>query len=143
MPRDTTLRARSPNLLMSEGPTSTVIGFGVNERQGFARGLQSLRERTGFTSQGLLLRSPLYGTLRHGEEDHVFATWGGWADRYHAMLYAKYQAVPAWAANPPRWSGPAGRNRNAFRQPQPGTRVIALADALKRNMAYIRSARGH
>jgi hypothetical protein len=143
MPKDTTLRARSPNLLMSEGPQSTFHRFNVNERQGYERGLQSLRERTLFTSQGLLFRSPLYGTLRDGGVDHTLGSWGGWADRYHAILYTKYQAVPAWAANPPRWSGPAGRNRNAFRQPQPGTKVIALADALKKNMAFIRAARGH
>lgn len=68
--------------------------------------------------------------------------WGDWGTRYEAIVYGKYTAVPAWAANPPRWSGPAGRNRDAFRKVQPNVKVIALADALKQNMAFIRSSRG-
>lgn len=138
---DKSLRARSIQLVNGAGPSSTYFRFRRNEATGqFTRFLSSSRQ-VGVPHK-VLFSSMMKGTMREQSIPGALGPWGDWGTRYEAMLYAQYQAVPAWAANPPRWSGPAGRNRDAFRHVQPNVKVIALADALKANMAFIRSSRG-
>jgi len=138
---DKTLRARSIQLVDGAGPSSTYFRFRRNEATGqFTRWLSSSRQLG--VPRNVLFSSMMKGTIREQSIPGDLGPWGDWGARVEAMFYAKYQAVPAWAANPPRWSGPAGRNRDAFRHVQPNVKVIALADALKQNMAFIRASRG-
>ena len=140
---DKTLRARSVQLVNGAGPASTYVGFERNEARGaMTRWLSSSRQLHSRVPEKVLLASMLKGTMRPQSIPGDLGPWGPWSARYQAILYGEYTAVPAWAANPPRWSGPAGRNRDAFRHPQPNVKVIALADALKQNMAFIRASRG-
>lgn len=138
---DKTLRARSIQLVDGAGPQKTFFRFRRNEATGqFTRWLSSSRQIG--VPQNVLFSSMLKGTLREQSIPGDLGRWGDWGARYEAMIYGEYTAVPAWAANPPRWSGPAGRNRDAFRKVQPNVKVIALADSLKQNMAFIRQSRG-
>lgn len=138
---DKTLRARSIQLVDGAGPSSTFFRFRRNEATGqFTRWLSSSRQIG--VPRNVLFSSMMKGTMREQSIPGDLNRWGDWGARVEAMVYGKYTAVPAWAANPPRWSGPAGRNRDAFRHVQPNVKVIALADALKQNMAFIRASRG-
>lgn len=138
---DRTLRARSIQLVNGGGPHSTYNRFRHNEALGqFTRNLTSSRQ-LGVPSR-VLFSSMMKGTMRAASIPGDLGKWGPWGARYEAMVYAKYHAVPAWAANPPRWSGPAGRNRDAFRKPQQNVKVIALAQSLKQNMRFIATAKG-
>jgi len=139
---DKTLRARSIQLVNGAGPAETYTAFDRNETRGqFTRWLSSSRQLRP-VPQNVLFASMMKGTMREASIPGDLGPWGPWGARYEAIVYGEYTAVPAWAANPPRWSGPAGRNRNAFRKPQPNVKVIALADALKQNMAFIRASQG-
>lgn len=139
---DTTLRARSIQLVNGAGPASTYKRFDRAETRGqFVRWLSSSRQ-LGAVPRNVIFSSMMKGTMRPASIPGDLGTWGPWGARYEAIVYGEYTAVPAWAANPPRWSGPAGRNRDAFRKPQPNVKVIALADALKQNMAFIRASKG-
>lgn len=139
---DKSLRARSIQLVNGAGPTHTYTAFRHNEALGqFTRFLSSSRA-AGPVPKKVLLSSVMKGTMRPESIPTDLTGWGPWGARVEAIVYQKYSSVPAWAANPPRWSGPAGRNRDAFRKNQPNVRVMALAEALKQNMAFIRNARG-
>lgn len=138
---DFTLRARSIQLVDGAGPESTYKKFDHNETRGqFTRWLSSSRQ-IGVPNK-VLFASSMKGTMRAASIPGNLGKWGPWGARYEAIVYGEYTAVPAWAANPPRWSGPAGRNREAFRRVQQNVKVIALADSLKQNMNFIRNARG-
>lgn len=138
---DKTLRARSIQLVDGAGPRRTYLGFRKNEARGqFTRWLSSSRQVG--VPHTVLFSSMMKGTMRDQSIPGDLGPWGDWGARVEAIVYGEYTAVPAWAANPPRWSGPAGRNRDAFRKVQPNVKVIALADALKQNMAFIRASRG-
>lgn len=138
---DHSLRARSIQLVNGAGPTTTFKRFKHNEALGqFTRWLSSSRQLG--VGPKVQFESMMKGTMRPQSIPGDLTTWGPWGARVEAIVYGKYTAVPAWAANPPRWSGPAGRNRDAFRRTQQNVRVIALADALKQNMAFIRASKG-
>lgn len=138
---DNSLRARSIQLVNGAGPRGTYFKFRRNEVAGqFTRFLSSSRQMG--VPHNVLFSSMMKGTMRAESIPGDLGKWGDWGTPYERIIYQTYTAVPAWAANPPRWSGPAGRNRDAFRKVQPGVKVIALADALKQNMAFIRNAKG-
>lgn len=138
---DKTLRARSIQLVNGKGPGTTYFQFRRTEATGqFTRFLSSSRQMG--VPKNVLFSSMMKGTMRHQSIPGDLGKWGDWGTPYERIIYQTYTGVPAWAANPPRWSGPAGRNRDAFRKPQPNVKVIALADALKQNMAFIRASRG-
>lgn len=138
---DNTLRARSIQLVNGGGPTQTYHQYRDNEASGQFMSRLSSSRQIGVPKR-VLFSSTMKGTMRHQSIPGDLGKWGDWGTRYEAIVYGHYTAVPAWAANPPRWNGPAGRNRDAFRHVQPNVKVIALADALKTNMAFIRASRG-
>lgn len=133
---------RSPQLDRAGGPIGSLVGFSASMHAAVPRGHASLRETA--PAKGRVLYNPtIRPALRGQEEKRTDAiVWGRWGDVTHKIAQQRWVDVPLWAVvGPPRFS--AGRNRDAFRRPQAGVKVLSLAQALRNSVAAIAKARGY